>query len=332
MKVAVVLWAGAPAILRQAGEIKTLLADSAQEPAQVELWLLHHSHPPEFIPDIAGPVSGINLIAVENPPSPESILPRLEQLYHRQPVDLLLFASDGLGAELATRLAYRLNGSSCLKVEQLTIEPQTVAVDRAAYGHNMNARFRLRLKPYCLAAAKVPGRPVESIRLEPAAGHRPDLDQPPCAWIKAYQIFPDSAATGLDQAEIVLAVGYGAGSQEKVALLENIAASLGAELGASRPAVVNGWASINRLIGISGVSVSPAVCIAAGVSGSSAFSVGISQSEFIVAINIDPSAPIFHWADVGIVDDLFELLIELERLVKHEKRLGQAPEPEGNSR
>ena len=162
MKVAVVLWAGAPAILRQAGEIKTLLADSAQEPAQVELWLLHHSHPPEFIPDIAGPVSGINLIAVENPPSPESILPRLEQLYHRQPVDLLLFASDGLGAELATRLAYRLNGSSCLKVEQLTIEPQTVAVDRAAYGHHMNARFRLRLKPYCLSAAKVQGRPVES--------------------------------------------------------------------------------------------------------------------------------------------------------------------------
>lgn len=331
MKAAIVLWAGAPTILRQAGEIKALLAGSAQQLVQVELWLLYYNQPPEFKPDLAGLASGLHLIAVEDPPCPESILARLEQHYRRQPVDLLLFASDGLGAELATRLAYRLNGGSCLKVEQLTIEPETVAVERAAYGHNMSARFRLRLKPYCLAAAKVLCRPVEFIRLEPAAGLRPELEQPPCAWIKEFQISPDSEATGLDQAEIVLAVGYGAGSQEKMALLEGIAASLGAELGASRPAVVNGWTDMNRLIGISGVSVSPAVCLAAGVSGSSAFSVGISQSDFIVAINTDRSAPIFHWADVGIVADLFEVLIKVERLVKNERGLDQAPGPEDNA-
>lgn len=319
MKAAIVLCADAPSLLRQAGEINELLSGSAAALAQVELWLLYHAQLPEFIPEMSGLGSGIELIAVENPHSPESILALLEQLYQRRPVDLLLFASDGLGAELATRLAYRLNGSSCLKVERLSIEPQTVTVERAAYGNNLSARFRLRLKPYCLSAAKVLCRLAEFVRNEPTACQQISLDQPPSAWVKEFRIFPDSAAPTLDQAEMVLAVGRGAGSRENMAVLQGIAASLGAELGASRPVVMDGWADMNRLIGVSGVSVSPAVCIAAGVAGVSAFSAGIGHSEFIVAINTDRSAPIFRMADVGIVDDLFEVLAELERLVKNEK-------------
>ncbi len=328
MKTVVVLFADAPVILRQAGEIKALLSGSTPELTQVELWLFYQAQPPEFIPDMSGLVSGLELIAVENPHSPESTLALLEQLYHRRPVDLLLFPSDDLGAELATRLAYRLNGSSCLKVERLAVEPQTVTVDRMAYGNNLRARFRLMLKPYCLSAAKVPCRPAEFVKTEPSAGNQTSLDQPPSAWAKEFEIFPDSAVTGLEQAEVVLAVGYGAGSKENIAVLQGIAASLGAALGASRSAVMNGWVDMNRLIGVSGVSVSPAVCIAAGVSGASAFSAGIGHSEFIVAINTDRNAPIFDIADVGIVEDLFAVLGELERLVKSDRQPDQALGPE----
>jgi electron transfer flavoprotein alpha subunit len=124
---------------------------------------------------------------------------------------------------------------------------------------------------------------------------------------------------GWADADVILAVGQGVGSGENMAILESVAKTLNAGVGASRPVVMNAWADMNRLIGMSGSRVSPKLCIAVGVSGNAAFSIGIQDSEFVVAINTDRTAPIFRIADVGIVDDLMAVLAALERLVESRK-------------
>jgi len=79
--------------------------------------------------------------------------------------------------------------------------------------------------------------------------------------------------------------------------------------------VMNAWIDMNRLIGASGLIISPKICLAVGVSGTGVFSAGIKNSGFIVAINIDGKAPIFQIADVGIVGDLKTVLLELEKVI-----------------
>jgi len=82
---------------------------------------------------------------------------------------------------------------------------------------------------------------------------------------------------------------------------------------------MNAWTDMNRLIGTSGLIISPKLCIVAGVSGTGVFSVGIKSSEVIVAINTDSKAPIFQMADVGIVGDLLAILSELEKVITADK-------------
>jgi len=230
-----------------------------------------------------------------------------------------VFASDGLGAELATRLAYRLNGNSCLQVEDWNLTVGKLEVIKPVYGNHLSARFILEHPPYCLSVAKQPCLPARMSRSELPKIEMITLNQPRTDCRKEILTIPDQSATGLTGADLVLVVGQGANSKETVAVLQDIANSMGAELGASRPVVMNAWADMNRLIGTSGLIISPKLCIAAGVSGTGVFSVGIQSSEFIVAINTDSKAPIFKMADVGIVGDLLAVLSELAKVITAEK-------------
>jgi len=82
---------------------------------------------------------------------------------------------------------------------------------------------------------------------------------------------------------------------------------------------MNAWADMDRLVGTSGLLLSPKLCITAGVSGSAVFTAGIKASEFIVSINTDRKAPIFQIAHVGIVGELQPILQELEKVILEEK-------------
>jgi electron transfer flavoprotein alpha subunit len=149
------------------------------------------------------------------------------------------------------------------------------------------------------------------------------VDQTHSNRVKEMLILPDRADTGLTDADLVLVVGQGAKTKETLDLLQTIAGAIGAALGASRPVVMNAWTDMERLVGASGAVLSPKICIAAGVSGSAVFTAGIKASEFIVAINTDPNAPIFQIAHVGIIGELVPTLLELERLILAEK--GEKP-------
>lgn len=120
----------------------------------------------------------------------------------------------------------------------------------------------------------------------------------------------------LSQAEIIVAGGRGLGSKEKFQLILDLAAALGAGVGASRPVTDGGWLPKEHQIGSSGQTVTPRLYIACGISGAIQHLVGMSNAGCIVAINKDPYAPIFQVADYGIVGDVFQIvpkLIEIAR-------------------
>jgi electron transfer flavoprotein alpha subunit len=124
-------------------------------------------------------------------------------------------------------------------------------------------------------------------------------------------------AVDLGQAERIVAVGRGIKSQEHIAIAEQLAKAMGAELAASRPICDNGWLPMERQIGSSGQTVAPRLYLALGISGAIQHLVGMKGARTIVAINKDADAPIFEVADYGIVGDLFEvvpaLIAELEK-------------------
>ena len=115
----------------------------------------------------------------------------------------------------------------------------------------------------------------------------------------------------LSQADIIVAGGMGVGSREGFRKLELLAAKLGAGLGASRTAVDAGFAPYRCQVGMTGVTVCPKVYLAVGISGAVQHLAGMSGSEKVIAINSDPKAPIFDYADYGIVGDWEEIVDSL---------------------
>ena len=130
------------------------------------------------------------------------------------------------------------------------------------------------------------------------------------------EVVKGGGALDVSEARIVVSGGLGMQGPENFPLVEDLAAVLGAAVGASRPVVDNGWRDYSNQVGQTGRTVSPDLYIACGISGAVQHLAGMSSSKCIVAINKDPNAPIFEVADYGIVGDALEILPILTREFK----------------
>jgi electron transfer flavoprotein alpha subunit len=115
----------------------------------------------------------------------------------------------------------------------------------------------------------------------------------------------------LEKAEVVIAGGWGVTGKEEWERLEQLSVLLKGAVGATRPAVDEGWAKDSQMIGQSGKTVRPKLYMGFGISGMMHHMVGIQDSDFVIAVNSDPNAEIFKMCDFGVVGDLREILPHL---------------------
>jgi len=161
-----------------------------------------------------------------------------------------------------------------------------------------------------------------ALREEPQAGGEAERIQlPPPPELESLRttfvepVVPPDEGVDLTKADRIVCVGRGIGGAENVAIAEELAAALGAELGASRPVIDSGWVPKVRQVGKSGATVRPKLYLALGVSGAPEHVEGMHGAELIVAVNTDPGAAIFNIADYGVVADLFDVAEELTELI-----------------
>jgi electron transfer flavoprotein alpha subunit len=147
-------------------------------------------------------------------------------------------------------------------------------------------------------------------------------DDPQEADVLALEPSAERGGPALTQAPIVVAGGRGTDGDFTV--LEELAGLVGGAVGSSRVAVDLGWASADRQVGQTGVSVAPDVYVAAGISGAIQHLAGLGAAKYVVAVNTDPDAPIFQRCDLGIVGDLRTVLPQAVALLK-EASLAGAP-------
>jgi electron transfer flavoprotein alpha subunit len=127
------------------------------------------------------------------------------------------------------------------------------------------------------------------------------------------------AGPSIEDAEVIVAGGRGLSGPENFTLVEQLAEALGGAVAATRAVVDAGWYPYATQVGQTGKTVSPKLYVAVGISGAIQHKVGMQGSGVIVAINKDPHAPIFDYADLGVVGDLHEIVPKLTELVRSRK-------------
>ncbi|HLG17800.1 MAG TPA: electron transfer flavoprotein subunit alpha/FixB family protein [Blastocatellia bacterium] len=243
----------------------------------------------------------------------------VEQLAPR----LVIFSHTYQVRDFAPRLTTAMGKTFVPDCVGFRVEGGEVVFTRQVFQGKINTDVRVAGAPPIFASfqagayradlAEASGSPAEIKAIEIDLSGVTIRTQPEAKFQEAKQ------AVDLTQAPLIVAVGRGIKEQANIALIQELAGAMGAEIAASRPICDNEWLPMDRQIGSSGQTVTPKLYVAIGISGAIQHVVGMKNSQTIVAINKDPEAPIFDIADYGIVGDLFEIVPALTSEIKKTK-------------
>jgi electron transfer flavoprotein alpha subunit len=237
----------------------------------------------------------------------------LTDLIKQEKPNKLLMPASTIGRSFASRVAILAHTGITADATELVIDPKTgfLHATRPSFGGNLMATILCEkhrpematVRPMSFPRApKMPGRQGKIIKVP--------VD--PSKWkirTKFVSFVPEqSQVQDIASAEIIVSGGAGLGKADGFKLIEELAIALGGAVGASRKAVDAGWIAYRHQVGLTGRTVRPKIYIAAGISGQIQHLAGMSSSDFIVAINKDPAAPIMQLANLALEGDLYEIL------------------------
>jgi len=294
-------------VQQSGGEVSSLLLGpgAAQAAESLGAWGVERAYAAEVGAEDYAPLEWVRLIA---------------ETARAENAAVILLSADSIAHDMAGRVAARLEGALASDCVGLTRSEGRLRLIRPVFSGRLllTAEFAgpgplvATLRPNAFAAAQ-PAR-TGAGAVVPLATRRNEKD---LSVIMTEFAKAAAGRPGLTEAAIIVSGGRGVGSAEGFKLILELADALGASPGASRAAVDAGYAPHSLQVGQSGKTVNPALYIACGISGSMQHLAGMRTSKCIVAINRDPQAPIFRFADYGIKGNLFEvvpaLLAELKR-------------------
>jgi caffeyl-CoA reductase-Etf complex subunit CarE len=251
----------------------------------------------------------------------------LAEIARRHQPEIILAGATSVGRSFIPQVAAKLKTGLTADCTAFAIDPEKrlLLQTRPAFGGNIMATI-ITPRTYPQMATARPGvfkrlaqphsQDGQVVRVELAA-----LDAPGASrFVRTVEEIKERLP--LSEAEVIVAGGRGLKDAKHFRLLEELADLLGGAVGATRAAVDAGWIPYAHQIGQTGKTVSPKLYFAVGISGAAQHMVGMQGSDFIVAINRDPEAPIFKIANIGLVGDLFEILPALIQEIKKDRGQG----------
>ena len=257
---------------------------------------------------------GAEKVYVAESDSTEFLSPQvgvLATLVERVDPAAVLIAASADGKEIAGRLAVRTGSGWLNDVVALGSADGGVGATHSVFGGAWTTQTKantahpvITVRPGSVEPVAAAGAGAEEAVEVPAAGRS--------ATVVSREPITTGERPDLGEASVVVSGGRGIGSAEQFAVVEALADSLGAAVGASRAAVDSGYYPHQFQVGQTGKTVSPQLYIALGISGAIQHRAGMQTSKTIVAVNKDPDAPIFEIADFGVVGDLFSVAPQLQ--------------------
>jgi len=252
-------------------------------------------------------------------PLPQPRVDVSADLVRRYGFDTVLFGATVLTADVAAGLAARLDAGLNWDLVDLTQENGKLVGKRPALDDTVYVDVGWKSEPRLALIRTGTFEPVESGGDAEVEQAKVQLEEFSTRAKMIEQAHEESEGPSIEDADVIVAGGRGLGGPENFALVEELAKALGGAVAATRAVVDAGWYPYSTQVGQTGKTVAPRLYIAVGISGAIQHKVGMQGSNVIVAINKDPNAPIFEYADLAVVGDLHEIVPKLTELVNAKK-------------